>query len=65
MQVHSEKGSVIITRSKANPVRIKAQIPGPSGSAEKEYKKSLSFELLCLLRKIIKIQFKLAKLLIL
>ena len=37
MQVHSEKGSVIITRSKAKPVRIKAQIPGPSGSAEMEY----------------------------
>ena len=33
MQVQSEKGSVIITRSKANPVSTMAQNPGPSGSA--------------------------------
>ena len=33
MQVQSEKGSVTITRSKANPVSTMAQNPGPSGSA--------------------------------
>ena len=36
MQVHSEKGSVTITKSKASPVKTIAQNPGPSGSAEKE-----------------------------
>ena len=37
MQVQSEKGSVTITRSKANPVSTMAQNPGPSGSAAKQY----------------------------
>ena len=36
MQVHSEKGSVMISKSPANAVNAKAQNPGPSVSAEKE-----------------------------
>jgi hypothetical protein len=39
MHVNKENGSVTISSRPANSVRIKAQKPGPSGSAEKKPKK--------------------------
>ena len=43
MQVHSENGNVMTSKSPANIVRANAQNPGPSASARREKEKKTAY----------------------